>query len=168
MNTFKTYLALLLAPAAVGMVTLPGCSTAPPTEEAKQSLNDEAPVALNEMKRADPSLQDFLNKGYGYAIFPTIGAGGAGIGGAYGRGEVYEQGKKIGYADLSQGTIGLELGGRTYSELIVFKDKDALDHFRNNNFELAAHAAAVAIKSGRSTARTTATASPSSPSPKAD
>lgn len=74
--------------------------------------------------------------------------GGAIVGGAYGRGEVYEQGKKIGWSDVSQATIGAQLGGQTFSELILFENKAALDNFKNGNLKFAANASAVAMKSG--------------------
>ena len=151
MRLSKMYLALAIAPMTVAGLTLPGCSTAPPTEETRQNLNDEARTSLNEMKRADPSLNDFLNRGFAYAIFPSVGAGGVGAGGAYGRGQVFQGDRFLGYTDLSQGTVGLELGGRTYSELIVFKDQNAFEDFQHNKLQLAAQAAAIALKAGAST-----------------
>jgi len=74
--------------------------------------------------------------------------GGAIVGGAYGRGEVYEQGKMIGWADLSQATVGAQLGGQSFSELILFENKATLDSFRNGKLKFATNASAVALKSG--------------------
>jgi hypothetical protein len=152
MKGTKTYLALLLTPAMLGVVALPGCSTSPPTEQGKENLHDEAGTTLNEMYRADPSLRDFVgNRGYAYAIFPEVGKGGVGVGGAYGRGEVYEQGQFVGYADMTQGTIGAQLGGQTYDELIVFQNKEALERFKSNKMEFTAGASGVALKQGAAT-----------------
>jgi lipid-binding SYLF domain-containing protein len=106
--------------------------------------------ALGTFKRTDPSLQSFLDRAYGYAIFPTVGKGAVGVGGAYGRGEVFERGVLIGYCDLSQGTVGVQLGGQSYSELLVFENKNALDKFTSGEFAFDAQASAVALKSGAS------------------
>jgi lipid-binding SYLF domain-containing protein len=77
-----------------------------------------------------------------------VGKGGIGVGGAYGRGEVFEQGKMIGYCDLTQATIGLQLGGQSYTEIICFQNKEALENFKSGKLKFAAQASAVAIKAG--------------------
>lgn len=138
--------------AAVGVGTLAGCSTAPKSEADKQTLAAEVQTALQAFKNADSSLQGFLDKSYGYAVFPDVGKGGLGLGGAYGRGQVFEQGRLIGYCDLSQATIGLQAGAQTYSELIVFENKEALDRFTSGRFEFSANASAVALKAGAAAA----------------
>lgn len=125
-----------------------GCDTAPRTESDKKVLAVRATDALAEFKRVDPSLQRMLDKAYGYAIFPSVGKGAVGVGGAYGRGEVYEGNTMVGYCDLSQGTIGFQLGGQEYMELIVFETKAALDSFKSNTFEFSGQASAVAVRSG--------------------
>jgi lipid-binding SYLF domain-containing protein len=86
-----------------------------------------------------------LKSAYGYAVFPTIGKGGAGIGGAYGKGRVYEKGKYIGDTSMTQLTVGLQLGGQAYSEIILFENEAALKEFTSGNFEFGADASAVAI-----------------------
>lgn len=98
----------------------------------------------------DPSLQAFFDKAYGFVVFPGVGKGGFGIGGAYGKGEVFEQGKLIGYSSLKQLTIGFQLGGQKYSEIIFFRTKAALDDFTRGNFEFSAQASAVAVTAGAS------------------
>ncbi|HSD50544.1 MAG TPA: lipid-binding SYLF domain-containing protein [Candidatus Methylomirabilis sp.] len=125
--------------------------TAPTTAEAKAALSREVTTALAKAKVQDPSLPAFLDKAYGYAIFPAVGKGAVGLGGAYGQGEVFERGKQIGYCDLSQATIGLALGGKTFTEIIAFEHKAALEDFKNGRLKLAAEATAVALKSGTST-----------------
>ena len=92
-------------------------------------------------------VQKFHNSAYGYAVFPTIGKGGIGIGGAHGSGGVYRGGKKIGDTSMTQVTVGLQLGGQAYSQIIYFEDKRALDDFTSGNFEFSAQAEAIAITS---------------------
>jgi lipid-binding SYLF domain-containing protein len=106
--------------------------------------------AMAEFTKADPKLQKEINKAAGYAIFPSVGKGAIGIGGAHGKGWVYEGGALIGETSLTQVTIGLQLGGQAYRELILFKDKTALDDFKRGNFELDAQASAVAVTAGAS------------------
>ena len=86
-----------------------------------------------------------LKTAYGYAIFPTIGKGGLGIGGAYGKGRVYEKGIYKGDTSMTQLSIGFQAGGQGYSQLILFQDKRSLDEFTGGNFEFSADASAVAI-----------------------
>ena len=105
-------------------------------------------AAIAEFKNADPSIEAFFNNSHGYAIFPEITKGAVGIGGAGGDGVVFEKGQSVGSSGMSQVTIGLALGGQTYREAIFFKDKAALDDFKNGNYEFAAEASAVAVKSG--------------------
>lgn len=92
----------------------------------------------------------FFDKCYGYAVFPSIGKGGIGVGGARGKGRVYAQGKVTGDVTMTQVTVGLQLGGQSYSEIIFFEDKRAFDDFTSGNFEFAAGVSAVAITAGAS------------------
>jgi lipid-binding SYLF domain-containing protein len=92
----------------------------------------------------------FLNNCYAYAVFPTIGAGGLVIGGARGRGQVYVHDRLVGDAVMTQLSVGLQLGGKAYSEIIFFQDKGYLDEFESGKFEFAAGASAVAITAGAS------------------
>ena len=108
--------------------------------------------AIEEFKKADPSMEAFFNEAYGYAVFPEITKGAIGIGGAGGDGTVFQGGSSIGSSSMSQVTIGLQLGGQTYREAIFFKDKAALDDFKQGNFEVAAGASAIAVQSGASKA----------------
>ncbi|MCP4042399.1 MAG: hypothetical protein GY731_10670 [Gammaproteobacteria bacterium] len=122
------------------------------TEEAKKQNVDNTDVAeaIANFRNSDPSMKVFFDKAYGYAIFPSVGKGGIGIGGAYGSGEVYKRGKLIGTSSVSQVTIGFQLGGQVYSEIIFFKDKSTLDDFTGGNFEFGAQASAVAVTAGSS------------------
>jgi lipid-binding SYLF domain-containing protein len=127
---------------------LVGCSTAPPTQESRNELIEQANAAMKEMNRVDPGVEPLARKGFGYALFPEVTKGGLGFGGAYGRGVVYEQGQHVGYADLILGSFGLQLGGQLYSELIVFENKAALDRFKQGRIDFAADASAIIAKKG--------------------
>jgi lipid-binding SYLF domain-containing protein len=103
------------------------------------------------MRTADPALGTLVQRGHGYALFPEVGKAGLGVGGAYGRGVVYERGQHIGYSDLTQGTVGAQVGGQSFSELLVFEHKAALERFKAGQFGFAAGASAVVLKSGVAT-----------------
>ena len=92
----------------------------------------------------------FFQKAYGYAVFPTIGKGGVGIGGAYGKGQVYAHDKYVGDTSMTQITVGAQLGGEAYSQIIFFQNEDAFKEFTSGNFEFGAQAQAVAITAGAS------------------
>ena len=92
----------------------------------------------------------FSNKSYAYAVFPTIGKGGIGIGVAHGSGRSYVKGEHVGDTSMTQVTIGWQLGGQAYSQIIFFEDKRAFDEFTGGNFEFGAQATAVAITAGAS------------------
>lgn len=98
----------------------------------------------------------FFGKAYGYAVFPTVGKGGIGIGAAHGKGRVYVGGKHVGTARMTQVTVGLQLGGQSYSMIVFFEDKRAFDEFTSGSFEFGAQATAVAITAGASASATTA------------
>jgi len=115
---------------------------------------DEYADTIKVFKNAGES-GDFFNKSYGYAVFPTIGKGGIGIGGAYGKGRVYAGGNYVGDTSMTQITVGFQLGGEAYSQIIFFEDKRAFDEFTSGNFEFSATASAVAITAGASAAATT-------------
>jgi lipid-binding SYLF domain-containing protein len=110
---------------------------------------DEYQNTINVFKQAGESGR-FFDNAYGYAVFPTIGKGGIGLGGAYGKGRVYVQGEYVGDTKMTQVTIGLQLGGQAYSQIIFFQDKRAFDEFTSGNFEFGAQATAVAITAGAS------------------
>jgi len=98
----------------------------------------------------------FFESAYGYALLPTIGKGGIGIGGAHGKGRAFVGGKHVGDTSMTQVTIGFQLGGQAYSMIIFFEDKRAFDEFSSGNFEFGAQATAVAITAGASAGTSTA------------
>ena len=93
----------------------------------------------------DAGASDMFDSAYGYALFPTIGKAGFVVGGAYGKGRVFEQGKYIGDTAMTQATVGFQLGGSGFSQVVFFQDKRALSEFINGNFEFGAEAQAVAL-----------------------
>jgi lipid-binding SYLF domain-containing protein len=111
---------------------------------------DEAQAAISAFKSTDPDLEAFFEKAYGYAVFPSVGKAGMGVGGAYGKGIVYEQGKVVGKTTLKQLSMGFQFGGESYREIIFFKDAKTLNHFKQGNYELGAQATAVVVKKGAS------------------
>ena len=92
----------------------------------------------------------FFKSSYGYAVFPTVGKGGFVVGGAHGTGRVYQKGKYIGNASLTQVSVGFQVGGQAYSEIIFFEDQRALGEFTSGNFSLSGDVSAVAITAGAS------------------
>jgi lipid-binding SYLF domain-containing protein len=92
----------------------------------------------------------FFNNSYGYALFPSIGKGGIGIGGAYGDGKVYVAGQEVGKSSVAQLSIGFQLGGQVYSQIIFLENQKAFDDFSSGNFEFSAQAAAIAITASAS------------------
>lgn len=109
----------------------------------------EVEHTINTFKKS-PQVAKFFKNSYGYAVFPTIGKGGVGLGGAYGEGVVFKQGKKTGSSSMTQLTFGFQLGGQAFSEIIFFKDKATYYAFTKGNFEFSAQASAVAISVGAS------------------
>lgn len=115
---------------------------------------DENSETLKIFRDAGESSTFFQNS-YGYAIFPTIGKAGVGIGGAMGKGTVYVKDKAVGHTTMSQLSIGFQLGMQGYSQIIFFKDKRAFDEFTSGNFEFGASVQAVAITAGASAGTST-------------
>ena len=106
--------------------------------------------AILDIKKTDPGIEKFLNGAAGYAVYPKVGKGGIGIGGAHGKGLVIVNDKAIANTSLSQVTVGFQLGGQVYSQFVFFEDETSLGHFQRGNFELGAQASAVAVTLGAS------------------
>ena len=116
---------------------------------SQPALADDYASTIAVFKKATES-QGFFEHAYGYAVFPTVGKGAIGIGGAHGKGLVIVNEKAIGKTSLSQVTVGLSLGGQKYAQFIFFKDDVALGHFQRGNYEMGAQASAVAVTAGAS------------------
>ena len=108
---------------------------------------DEYDVTIKTFKDSTEG-QQFFNNAYAYAVFPTIGKGGFGIGVAHGKGQVYVGGQVTGKSSVTQVSVGAQVGGQAYSQIIFFEDKRAYDEFTSGNFEFSAQVSAVAITTG--------------------
>lgn len=150
LKLFHTLLAIVLSCSLLSTAQA-GWNPFDSEKAENQGVNDEnISATIAKFKNKDSNLKVFFAKAYGYAVFPTVAKGGIGIGGAYGEGKVYEKTGYVGQTSLAQVTIGLQLGGQAYSELIFFKDKASIDRFKSGSFELNAQASAVAVTSGAS------------------
>jgi lipid-binding SYLF domain-containing protein len=114
-----------------------------------QALADEYADTIKLFREASET-RPYFDKSYGYAVFPFIGKGGYVIGAAHGKGRVYRGGTHVGDSAMTQLTVGFQLGGQAYSQVIFFEDKRAFDEFASGNFEFGAQATAVAITAGAS------------------
>jgi lipid-binding SYLF domain-containing protein len=110
----------------------------------------DASAAKAEFIRTDAGLAGIFNSSYGYVIFPNVGKGAIGIGGAAGNGIVYQKGKMVGRASMKQVSVGFQWGGQAYREVIFFDSKDALDRFKASKYEFSAQVSAVAATAGAS------------------
>lgn len=90
----------------------------------------------------------FFESAYAYAVFPSIGKGGIGIGGAHGKGQVFRKGEHVGDTSMTQITIGFQLGGQAFSQMIFFEDEAAFEEFTSGNYEFGAQVSAVALTAG--------------------
>jgi len=117
----------------------------------QQASGTAVAAAIANFKQADPDIARFFDNAEGYAVFPSVGKGGAWVvGAAYGNGEVYHRGRLVGHSSISQVTIGPQLGGQAYSQIIFFRGRSDLEDFREGNFEFGAQASAVAVTLGAS------------------
>lgn len=132
------------------MLMAAGCSTTPQSASGKMELDAKAIQAIDQAKQTDPTLDAFFKSSVGYAVFPTVGKGAVGVGAAYGRGELFQNGIVVGYCTLTQASIGLALGGQAYTELIFFENDAALNQFKSGELAFAAQVSAVALESGAS------------------
>ena len=127
---------------------------------AATAAADDVAAAVN-VFRSSPQVQPFFKDAYGYAVFPTVGKAAFIVGGAYGEGKVYRGGKLTGTAKLMHASIGWQLGGKAYSEIVFFQDKRAYETFTSGEFAFDAQAEAVAVTAGAQAKASTAGASAS-------
>ena len=139
-----------VASIAVGVALVVGLVGVGVAADDRPKAMKEAQATIAVFKKADPGLSRFFNAAVGYAVFPSITKAAIGIGGAGGSGVLYEKGKATGKASLSQVTVGAQLGGQSYSEIIFFETDQALNDFKNGTLALAAQVSAVAAKAGAS------------------
>lgn len=117
-------------------------------QDDKTRITKDSKAAKAAFIKADASMSSLFSNSYGYAIFPNVGKGGFVVGGGSGNGAVYEKGKEIGLANMAQVSVGPQIGGKAYREVIFFESKDAFDRLKDNKLEFSAQISAVAVKSG--------------------
>jgi len=140
----------LLLIATIMLTTFAFTGLAADQQAERKKLQTEVDDAIKVFKKADAGLADTFKKAAGYAIFPSVGKGGFIVGGAHGTGQVYEGGKLVGYASISQVTIGAQIGGQAFSQVIFFETKEALAKFKESGFAMSAQVSAVAAQEGAS------------------
>jgi lipid-binding SYLF domain-containing protein len=113
-------------------------------------LDSDTGTAIQTFRASGPRLQRLFDTAYGYVVFPSVDKGAAGIGVAEGKGLVYENGVLVGRAKLTQVTVGAQLGGQSYSEVIFFERQEALDEFKDGKTAISAGVSAVAVSEGAS------------------
>ena len=121
--------------------------------KSEPELVSAAQDAVKKFKASDPIVASYFKDAYGYVVFPTVGKAGLIVGGAHGKGVVYIQGKIAGKASISQVTVGAQIGGEAFSELMFFKDKAAFEKFKNGDLKFSAAASASVAKASAQAAR---------------
>ena len=112
---------------------------------ARVAAQADVPPVIEKFKAKDPGMAKIFADAVGYVVFPTVGMGGIGIGGARGKGWVYEGGKIIGKSTLSQVSFGFQFGGQAYSEIVFFQTRQAMENFKLGHLKFDAQASAVAL-----------------------
>ena len=134
--------------AIVGMLFISlGLSAQKHTKNQNRIMAD-AEKAKTQFMAKDAGVENFFNGSDAYVIFPNIGKGGLIVGAAAGNGVVYENGTVIGMASVKKLDVGLQAGGKTFSEVIFFQDKESFMRFKNDDFEFTGNVSAVMLKSG--------------------
>ena len=121
-------------------------------KKSDSEIQQQVEAIKKQWQEQDDSFNGALDKAYGYAIFPEVGKGGFIVGASHGEGAVYKKGKLIGHAKMTQTTVGAQVGGQTYAEVILFENKAALDRFKAGRFEGSAAATAIGGKKGAAVA----------------
>ncbi len=127
---------------------LTGCATVPQTIEARAVLSSEVDETIAVFKAKDPDIQRFIDNSYGYAVLPKVAKGAIWLGGAYGRGEVFEQGRQVGFCSVSQATLGFSFGGEFFREIIFFRGQTDMDRFKRGEYAFSAQITGVAATAG--------------------
>jgi len=136
----------LFSVAALAMV---GCESTGPNAPANHTeLQTRTNTTLEQFYSHDPGLQNNVNNSAGFAVFSNVGKAAVGVGGASGIGQVYKGGQLVGSVKMNQVSVGPQIGGETYSELIVFENEAALNRLINNSLEFGATAQAMIVKAG--------------------
>lgn len=118
------------------------------TVKAEDNVQTESKDAVASFLKTDPSIQKFVDESAGYAIFPSVGKGGLVVGGARGKGLLYEKGAVTGQTTMTQASIGAQAGGQSFAEIIFFETPSAVSDFKTGKFEMSADVSAVAAAEG--------------------
>ncbi len=137
---FRSRLSAVLACALLGLATA--------RAEDNSKLAGDVKTAIAAFNSADSNMAKLFKKSAGYVVFPNVGKGGFVLGGAHGNGLVYEKGKLVGEASLTQVTIGAQVGGQEFSEVVFFEDAKTLADFKESKFTMSAQVGAVAAAEG--------------------
>jgi lipid-binding SYLF domain-containing protein len=146
-DSFMKKIVLIIAP-CIMLFLMGGCSTVPKSDEDKTVLTADVDNTIALFKAKDPGISRFFDNSYGYAVLPKVFKGGFWLGGAGGRGEVFEQKKMIGYCRMSQATLGFTFGGEYFREIVFFRDKEDLDKFKAEEYTFSAQVTGVALSAG--------------------
>jgi len=148
----RRFATLMIGSTVLGaMIGLAGCSTAPKTSTERNILSERVDSTIAMFKRRDSTMTARFDEAYGYAVFPEVTKGGAGIGGAHGQGQLFRRGHDlVGYVDVTQATVGAQIGGQEYSEIVFFQHSGPFNRMMSGDFEFAAQASAVATDDGAS------------------
>lgn len=138
--------AILFSMFSVLLMGLVGCESTPVTPT--DTMADRAKIALEQMESADPTLRHVAETSYAIAVFPEVGKAAVGIGGGGGKGVVFRDRQVIGYAMLNEGSVGAQLGGGTFAELVAFETPEAYQTFQQGRLTFGADASATIIKAG--------------------
>lgn len=141
----RTRLTLFVSGLAIFAVLLLGACASTPSDNVRVA---EARTSLLRFVDRDPGMQGWVDHAYGYAVFPSVGKGGFGVGGSYGRGIVFERSQPVGRTRIIQGTFGAQIGAQNFAQIIFFQDEVALRNFQRGNYEFSAQATAVAATAG--------------------
>jgi lipid-binding SYLF domain-containing protein len=149
-NMKKHLIHLILKSALIFFFTTVYTTSSGQTSKKDKQLVTDSKSGIKDFIHTDSLMKQRFKNDYGYVVFPNVGKGAIGIGGASGGGIVYEKGVIIGKAQMSQVTVGFQFGGQAYREVIFFQDKATLDRFKDNKIEFSAQVSAVAAKAGAS------------------
>jgi lipid-binding SYLF domain-containing protein len=136
----------------LGGVVAAGCASAPKTTAQKQTLEQDANQTVAEMTSRDPDLKPMLDRSTAYIVFPSVKQGGFVVGGAGGKGVLLQHGRMTGFVDLSQASLGAQVGGQEFAEIIVVRDQAALDKIKAGKFDMGGQASATMVKAGAAAA----------------
>ncbi len=105
--------------------------------------------ALAEFRDDIGGADEVLARAEGVLVFPLIRKAGFGVGGEYGQGALRINGSTVAYYSTAAASIGLQIGGQSRRQIIVFLDQGALDKFRSSDgWEIGVDASVAVITVG--------------------